>query len=53
MKIKKVYEVRVNGKIHWIAADSKKALNNFFVNPRPTSIIARPDCNPDLSMFVL
>lgn len=50
---KKVYEVRVNGKIHWIAANSKKAIKDFFYDPKPTSIILRADCNPDLSMFVL
>lgn len=50
---KKVFEVVVNGNIYWIAADSKKALKDLFFNPRPTSIIERPDCNPDLSMFVL
>lgn len=50
---KKVYEVRLNTKIMWIAADSKKAIVDFFNNPKPKSVILRPDCNPDLSMFVL
>lgn len=53
MKKKKVYEVVVNKKIMWIAADSKKALLDFFFNPKPRSIIHRPDCDPDKSMFIL
>lgn len=50
---KKVYEVKVNGKIHWIAAPSKKAIKEFFFNPRATAIILRPDSNPDLCPFYL
>lgn len=49
----KVYEVRVNGKIHWIAAKSKKAIREFFHNPRPTSIIVRLDARADLCPFYI
>ena len=49
----KAYEVKVNGKIHWIAAPSKKVIRDFFYSPKTTSIILRPDvdaaiCNTTL-----
>ena len=42
----KTYEVKVNGKIHWIAATSKKVIHEFFYGQKATSIIHRPDVNP-------
>jgi hypothetical protein len=50
--MKKVFEVHVNGKLHWIIAGSKKTIKDFFFNSK-VEIFLRKDVEQSVYMEVI